>query len=99
MSKNKKSKEIVTATSVWWCDTCDDKREMSHQEMVEHLKAKHGLDTKGLKCKKSMIMHLDCEVSFHSTYEVSIDTPGNELLKLTNSTSNPRHKNDPMRFA
>lgn len=90
----KNPKEPIKPTSVWFCDTCQSKAEMTFEQMVEHCKAIHNIEVKGKKCKRSMVMHVDCADSFHSTYEIEV-----EGLKLTHSTSNPRHANDPMRYA
>lgn len=95
MAKTKK--EPVVASSVWWCDTCKT-GEMEQGSMLAHLQTVHHLETKGLKCNKKMVMHLDCSDSFHSTYEVTVKTDSGEL-KLTNSTCNPRSKDDLMRYA
>lgn len=60
--------------------------------MMTHLKDAHGLDVKGLKCHKKMIMHLDSADSYISTYEVTIPSVPN--LVLTNATCSPRQKGD-----
>lgn len=92
-----KSKEVV-ASNAWWCETCGAKEEMTHPEMIAHLKETHGLESKGLKCRRQMLMHVDGDTWFTSQYLVTIETPGGEL-KLTNSTMNPRESDDPMRYA
>lgn len=94
----KTKKTPVKASSTWRCDTCDDKLEMDHPEMVLHLKEMHGVDAKGLKCKISMRMHLDGSDYFSSTYDVSIALPDNKEIKMTNATCNPRRNDDPMSF-
>jgi hypothetical protein len=86
----------VKPTSAWWCENCQTK-EMTHAEMLEHLKTVHGLETKGLKCSKKMLTHLDGDTWFSSTYEVTVKSSKGEI-KMTNSTCNPRHKDDPMRY-
>lgn len=63
--------------------------EMTHAQAMEHLRDKHELDTKGLKCRKQMLMHMDGDTWFTSNYEVTIETPAGEL-KLTNSVTLPR---------
>jgi len=66
---------------------------MSFSEVVEHAKSVHGLEIKGVKCRKEMTMHLDCSDSFHSTYRVTVGE-GDTALVLINSTSNPRKRNN-----
>jgi uncharacterized protein (DUF2237 family) len=41
------------------CQSCADLPEFEHKEMLEHLKAVHGLDLKTTKFTRTMIMHLD----------------------------------------
>lgn len=66
--------------------------------MLEHLKEKHGLEIKGLKCSKKMLMHMDGDTWFSSQYEVTVQAPDGEI-KMTNSTVNLRAKDDMMRYA
>lgn len=94
----KTKKASVKASSSWWCDTCEDKKEMQHAEMIAHLTSSHGLETTGLKCQKSMRMHLDGSDFFSSTWDVTIITPDAKEIKMTNLTHSPRKKNDPMSF-
>ncbi len=88
--RTKTPKEPVKATSVWSCVEHPEQA-MSFDEMLVHAKDVHGLDLKGKKCRKKMIMHLDCADSYHSTYEIECDG-----LKMTYATSNPRNKGDYM---
>lgn len=62
---------------------------MDQSAMIEHLWTIHGLEAKGLKVNRRMVMHLDCEDSFHSTYEITIKAEGGDI-KMTNATANPR---------
>lgn len=91
-----KTKE-VKASSAWWCETCKSS-EMTHPEMLAHLKDSHALETKGLKCSKKMLMHLDCADSFSSSYEVTIKSDKGEI-KMTNSTTTPRSQGSLMNWA
>jgi hypothetical protein len=79
----------------WWCDTCSDSQKMTHSEMLEHLKNAHGLETKGLKCKKSMLMHLDGSDFYSSTWQVTIVPLSGSEIKMTNATCNPRSTSYP----
>lgn len=81
-------KEPIKPSSVWTCVTCDDKKDMTHPEMISHLQTVHKLETKGLKIKKSLNMHLDCADSYHSTYDVT--TQSEPEIKLLHATSHPR---------
>lgn len=92
-----KSKEVEPVNS-FWCETCGAQTEMSHPEAMDHLRTVHGLDTKGLKGKKSMQMHMDGDTWFSYVWMWTIETPDGEL-KLRNETISPRAKNDPMRYS
>lgn len=81
-------KEPIKPSSVWTCVTCDDKKDMTHAEMVTHLQTVHKLETKGLKINRSLTMHLDAADSYHSTWEIK--TQSDPQVKLINATSNPR---------
>lgn len=87
----KKVKDPIKPSSIWCCPACDEKGELTHTEMMEHLRTIHKIETKGLKAKRSMLQHIDCADSFHSTWEWTIGD-----LRILNWTSNPRHKDDPM---
>lgn len=95
MKSSRKPKEPIKPVNAWWCETCGSK-EMTHSEMMEHLRSAHHLETKGLKCKRTMTLHLDCADCYSSQYEVTIPVEPDQEIKLTNSTTNPREKNDPM---
>lgn len=90
--KTKAPKEAIKPSVLWQCPNCPEKPEFdSNPAFVAHIKEVHKLDnTRG---KRSLVMHLDCADSFHNTYEWEIAG-----LKFHQSTSNPRQKNDPMRF-
>jgi hypothetical protein len=89
-----KSKE-VKPSNAWWCENCQTKQ-MTQAEMLDHLRTVHGLETKGLKCHKKMLTHMDGDTWFSSQWEVIVQTDKG-TIKMTNSTCNPRHKYDPMR--
>lgn len=97
MKTNPKSKE-VKPVNAWWCETCQS-QQMTHAEMIEHLKSKHGLETGGLKCQKRMLMHLDGDTWFSSKYEVKIVADRGQIIKLTNEVVAPRAADDMMRYA
>ena len=90
-------KEQPKPQNVWWCETCKDNKEMSHPQMIEHLKSKHGVDTKGLKCSKSMITHMDGDTWFSYQWDVRIKV--DPEIQLTNATCTMRAKDDPIRYA
>ncbi len=92
----KKPEKEIEFSSAWRCDTCPSDA-MTHVEMMEHLKTVHGLESKGLKCNKKMIFHLDCSDSYSSTYEVTVQSDKG-AIKMTNSTVSPRKKDDMMWF-
>lgn len=71
---------------------------MTHAEILAHLKSAHGLETKGLKCNKRMIRHMDGDTWFSWQYEVSIEVDGGKI-ELINETITPRSKDDMMRYA
>ncbi len=90
-----KQKE-VEKSSTWWCETCKSE-EMTFDQMKAHIKEKHGLETAGLKAKKSMLSHVDGDTWFSYTWELLIESSAGQI-KLTNATMSPRAKDDPMRF-
>jgi hypothetical protein len=94
----KKQSKEVKASSVWSCVTCDAKEEMTQEQMLAHLKDAHALETKGLKCSRRMVMHMDGDTWFSSQYEVTIYADKGDI-SLVNSTMNPRAKDDMMRYA
>ncbi len=91
-ASNRKKPKEVKPFNAWWCETCKSD-EMSHAQMMSHLKEKHGLDTNGLKCHKKRLSHIDGDTWFSSQYEVSIDG-----IVLTNETMSRRSMDDPMRY-
>lgn len=94
MKTKSKSKEVIPSNT-WYCDTCKTK-EMTHQQMLEHLQTVHKLVTRGLKCSKSMVMHMDGDTWFSSQYEI---IPEGTDIHLTNSTVNKRSYEDAMLWA
>lgn len=95
--RTKKVKEPVEYSSTWVC-SCDDKSERDFPAMKEHLLSVHGIDTTGLKARKSMNMHMDCEDCHISQFDVAILRDGMADFVVYNSKVVPRHQNDPMRF-
>lgn len=86
-----KSRE-VKPSDVWWCETCKDNKEMSFDEMKAHMKDKHNITE--LKGKRETLMHMDGDTWFSWQFKVTI---GNVVL--TNSTCQPRARDDIMRYA
>lgn len=93
---SKKSKEVKPSNE-WWCNTCKTPS-MTQAEAVNHLQVVHGVETKGLKVSKRMLMHMDGDTWFSSQYEVTIPCEVGEI-KMTHSTMTPRAKDDMMRHA
>lgn len=89
----KRSKE-VEPTNEWWCQTCNTKEPMNHEGMIEHLKTVHALDTKGLKGKKSMLMHMDGDTWFSYQWEWTLGE-GDKAVKMLQATTQPRAKVTP----
>ena len=96
MAKNTKSKE-VTPHNLWGCEDCK-MGPLEHKEMLAHLETAHGVDTKGLKGKRSMIMHMDGDTWFKWQWAWEIESPTG-IVKLTNETLSRRAKDDMMRYA
>jgi len=92
----KTKQKPVEPTSAWWCETCKNGVEMDKGQMLEHLRIVHSLETKGLKCNRKMMLHLDCADSYSSQYEVTIKRDDGDVV-LTNSTTNPRRSGDWMK--
>jgi hypothetical protein len=78
----------VKTVNAWWCDTCKTD-EMTHPQMMVHLKAAHGLDPTGMTCKKQMLGHIDFDDSFQSAYAVTVESPAGTIF-MHNETVNPR---------
>lgn len=53
------------------CTPAEDKN-MTTEQMNTHLSEVHKLDPKHLDGNSKMIMHMDCEDSFLSTYEITL---------------------------
>jgi hypothetical protein len=92
------SKEVKPSDE-WWCETCGTKPDepMSRPDMLKHLQERHEIDTKNLKGKREMLMHLGGDTWFSYQWAFTFDTLKGEV-KLTNSTTQPRAKDDMMRF-
>lgn len=82
------------AISRWWCVNCGQKEEMNFEGMKAHLVQKHAIDLNGLKCTRKSILHVDGSEFFANTYEVTIALINGGQVKLTNTVTSPRDKND-----
>lgn len=91
MKKSRSPKEPVKASVTFLCLACNESMD-NLEAFKSHLKDKHQIVE--FKGTRKMLMHLDCEDSYHSEFELEIGG-----LKFRQATSNPRHKNDLMRFA
>jgi len=96
MAKKQKSKEVEPYNH-WFCDDCKTEA-LTHAEMIKHLSEKHSCETKGLKGKRSMLMHMDGDTWCAWQYAWEIKSP-NGVVKLQNHTRNRRAKDDMMRYA
>ena len=81
-------KNEVIPTNVFFC--CE--QEFTPKDVIAHLKQVHSIDTSKPGTRR-MTRHIDGADFYGSTYEWTFGD-----LKLTQSVSNPRAKNDPMRF-
>jgi len=73
--------KAATNSNSWWCETCHS-NEMTFAEMEKHVAEVHHTAIKGLKGKKTMMLHLDCPDSFTSQYAWDFDPIP---LKMTQS--------------
>jgi len=87
----------VEPKDVWWCETCKTKEELSRDEMMEHLRSEHGLDTKNLTGTRSMVMHMDGDTWFSYVWSWKFETEKGEVF-LRNETLQPRAMDDMMRY-
>lgn len=55
------------------CNACKDREAMEFKEFKEHLVTVHEIPEDGLKGSKSMVMHMDFDDSFSSTYNWTLD--------------------------
>lgn len=86
-----KTKEKPKRVHVFFCETCNDQKEMTPQEMLEHCQTVHGV-VRGVKCNKRLNTALDGSDWYQNIYEWEV--PGKEgAVKLTEINAGPR-KND-----
>ncbi len=85
----KKKKEQIRPYNSWWCVNCATSEEMTLDQYMAHLRDIHNVDTNGLKCRKSMLMHLDGDTWFSWKYDVTVLADGQEL-KAINETRDLR---------
>lgn len=95
MSESKKEK-AVEEHDTWWCETCADSIQMTRPEMIAHLKEKHGIDPSKIKGRKQMLMHADATDYFDYNWKVTIETPDQSPLVLTNHTRTERSEESKM---
>lgn len=62
--------------------------------MLKHLQKVHHLDPKTTKVRKQMVLHLDGEDYYSSTYDCTIALPDGKKLKLALYTCNKRTGDD-----
>lgn len=72
MKKTKPKKKQQEFGDWWTCQACAESLSMSQPEMMAHLRDVHGIQTEGLKANRSMMMHVDGDDWFSSTYEWTI---------------------------
>lgn len=84
--KNKKN-EIIPTNAFFCCG-----QEFTQKEVISHLKEVHSVDT-SQPANRRMLSHIDGADFYGSTYEWTFGD-----IKVTQSVSNPRAKDDPMRF-
>jgi hypothetical protein len=87
MSKKSEKNEVVPVNVFFCCD-----QEFTQKEVISHLKEVHSVDT-SKPATRRMTSHIDGRDFYGSTYEWTFGD-----LKVKQSVSNPRAKNDPMRF-
>lgn len=69
----KKTEEKKLPIHLFSCDACKDKDAMGFKEFKEHLLQVHAIDSERLQGKKQMVMHMDFDDSFSSTYNWTLD--------------------------
>lgn len=98
MAKNlTKKRDEVTPCNAWWCLECSPALEMTYAAMRTHLVQKHGLKLEGLIWQKKMLMHLDADTWWQSSYQVIIPMPDGKELQLQNEVIMRRAKDCMMR--
>jgi len=85
---------MTETVNAWWCETCKSE-EMIQSRMLDHLKEKHGIETKGLRCHKRMLLHVDGDTWFSTKYEVTIPNGINDI-RLINECVSQRNEDDRM---
>lgn len=97
MKQNQQSKEVEPHNS-YWCETCNNNVEMTHEQAVEHLQNVHKIDTKKTPCQRETIMHMDGDTWYSWKYKITIKAPNGDVI-LTNESLSARDEDDPMRYA
>ncbi len=77
------------------CESCESMEyDMTFDEFKKHIEEVHKLEFKGLKGTKQMLMHMDGDYWFSSTYQWTLEVG----LKFKQFVRMARQKHDPMRF-
>jgi len=76
-------------TDIFTCQTCNDGKDMTRAEAIEHIKAVHAVAN--MKATRQMTAHMDGRDYFGSVYEWTFDGD----VKLTEAVTTERDKNDP----
>lgn len=93
----KKKEEVPAESNTFWC--CEHpSTEMTHEQMLKHLKVAHKFNTNGLKGEKRMVCHIDGREWFSYDYEITIKQ-GKKTVKLMNNVVCHRSDDDMMRWA
>jgi hypothetical protein len=79
-------KAPTQSSAAWLCSTCHQKEQMTHAQMLDHIKTIHKLEPKGLPCKKSLSMHM--RGSGYSLYQwdITITHPTGEIKMMKAET-------------
>lgn len=83
--------------NVFTCLDCVNSKGLEFTEFKTHLKSVHKINTDDrdqLKGNRKMLMHLDGDYWFSSSYEWTLENG----LKFSQYCENAREKDDPMRF-
>ena len=67
MENEKKDKYWYPPYRVFRCE-CDDEKDLSYDEFIQHAKDKHSINVKGMKLTRELIMHINREPRHSCTY-------------------------------
>jgi len=98
MKPTKKRKAPVKRENNYWCETCGVDTKMDFETTKEHLLTVHGINSATADFKTINTLHIDGQDYYGNNRVLTVLDPKGTPITLSNSTINPRSKNDLMRY-